>query len=192
MDDCTDGHLKIATNSILKMGFFLLIVRIANVLTELNVIPITLIKVNNYKVQSRFHRYEILPILESRRDNEEDYFFFFFLHIWYIVSACLASALHLMVVIYLYIYQPMLKGDQQTDMRSWLNKEYSILLVQLASLAVPYCDVNCPWNSALEFTIYYKMSSCHFTKKMSFHFLETSDYVKLCLKKYNTFLTINV
>lgn len=143
MDDCTDGHLKIATKSILKMGFFLLIVRIANVLTELNVIPITLIKVNNYKVQSRFHRYEILPILESRRDNEEDYFFF--LHIWYIVSACLASALHLMVVIYLYIYQPMLKGDQQTDMRSWLNKEYSILLVQLASLAVPYCDVNCPW-----------------------------------------------
>lgn len=76
MDDCTDGHLKIATNSILKMGFFLLIVRIANVLTELNVIPITLIKVNNYKVQSRFYRYEILPILESRRDNEEDYFFY--------------------------------------------------------------------------------------------------------------------
>lgn len=76
MDDCTDGHLKIATKSILKMGFFLLIVRIANVLTELNVIPITLIKVNNYKVQSRFYRYEILPILESRRDNEEDYFFY--------------------------------------------------------------------------------------------------------------------
>lgn len=81
MDDCTDGHLKIATKSILKMGFFLLIVRIANVLTELNVIPITLIKVNNYKVQSRFHRYEILPILESRRDNEEDYFFFFFTYL---------------------------------------------------------------------------------------------------------------
>lgn len=76
MDDCTDEHLKIATKLILKMGFFLLIVRIANVLTELNVIPITLIKVNNYKVQSRFYRYEILPILESRRDNEEDYFFY--------------------------------------------------------------------------------------------------------------------
>lgn len=82
MDDCTDGHLKIATKSILKMGFFLLIVRIANVLTELNVIPITLIKVNNYKVQSRFHRYEILPILESRRDNEEDYFFLFSFYIF--------------------------------------------------------------------------------------------------------------
>lgn len=58
------------------MGFFPFIVGIANVLTELNVIPITLIKVNNYKVQSRFYRYEILPILESRRDNEEDYFFY--------------------------------------------------------------------------------------------------------------------